>query len=81
MISEGEKYHYLAITNLSGLLQVNSSNHEGEFYCINCFNSYTSKNKHKEKIPFEIYLDLECTLKKLQSTQDNPEKSYTEKRR
>ena len=48
MISEGEKYHYLAITNLSGLLQVNSSNHEGEFYCLNCFNSYTSKNKHKE---------------------------------
>ena len=48
MISDGKKYHYLAVTNLSGLLQGNSSNHEGDFYCLNCFNSYTSKNKLKE---------------------------------
>ena len=32
------------------------------------------------KAPFTIYLDLECTLKKLQSIQNNPEKSYTEKK-
>ena len=112
MIGDGEKYHYLAVTNLSGLLQGNSSNHEGDFYCLNCFNSYTSKYKLKEheeicnnhncyriempqwvnkilkhnpgekllKAPFTIYLDLECTLKKLQSIQNNPEKSYTEKK-
>ena len=112
MISDGEKYHYLAVTNLSGLLQGNSSNHEGDFYCLNCFNSYTTKNKLKEheeicnnhdscrvempywvnkmlehnpgekslKAPFAIYLDLECILKKLQSSQSNPEKSYTEKK-
>ena len=48
MIGDGEKYHYLAVTNLSGLLQGNSSNHEGDFYCLNCFNSYTTKNKLKE---------------------------------
>ena len=48
MIGDGEKYHYLAVTNLSGLLQGNSSNHEGDFYCLNCFNPYTSKNKLKE---------------------------------
>ena len=48
MISDGKKYHYLAVTNLSGLLQGNSSNHEGDFYCLNCFNSYTTKNKLKE---------------------------------
>ena len=112
MIGDAEKYHYLAVTNLSRLLQGNSSNHEGECYCLNCFNSYTSKNKLKEneemcnnhdscriempewvnkilkhnpgekslKAPFTIYLDLECTLKKLQSIQNNPEKSYTEKK-
>ena len=45
MITDGEKWHYLALTNLSALLHENSSNHEGEFYCLNCFNSYTSKNK------------------------------------
>ena len=48
MIGDGEKYHYLAVTNLSALLQGNSSNHEGDFYCLNCFNSYTSKNELKE---------------------------------
>ena len=112
MIGDGEKYHYLAVTNLSGLLQGNSSNHRGDFYCLNCFNSYTTKNKLKEheeicnnhnscciempewvikilkhnpgekslKAPFAIYLDLECILKKLQSIQNNPEKSYTEKK-
>ena len=30
------------------MLQGNSSNHEGDFYCLNCFNSYTTKNKLKE---------------------------------
>ena len=32
------------------------------------------------KAPFAIYLDLECLLKKVQSSQNNPEKSYTEKK-
>ena len=32
------------------------------------------------KAPFVIYLDLECLLKKEQSCQNNPEKSYTEKK-
>ena len=48
MITNSKKYHYLAVINLSRLLQGNSSNHEGDFYCLNCFNSYTSKNKPKE---------------------------------
>ena len=32
------------------------------------------------KVPFSFFLDLECILKKLQSNQNNPEKSYTEKK-
>ena len=48
MIGDGKKYHYFAVTNLSGLLQGNSSNLRGDFYCLNCFNSYTTKNKLKE---------------------------------
>ena len=47
MIGDGIKYHYLAVTNLSGLPQGNSSNHRGDF-CLNCFNSCTTKNKLKE---------------------------------
>ena len=30
------------------------------------------------KAPFAIYIDLECILKKVQSSQNNPEKSNTE---
>ena len=48
MIGDGNKYHYLAVTNLSGLLQGHSSNYRGDFYCLNCFNSYTTKNELKE---------------------------------
>ena len=48
MIIDGKKCHFLAVINLSPLLQGNSSNHEGGFYFLNCFNSYTSKNKLKE---------------------------------
>ena len=32
------------------------------------------------KAPFSIYLDLECLLKKVQSSQNNPEKPYTEEK-
>ena len=32
------------------------------------------------KAPYAIYIDLECILKKVQSSQNNPEKSYTEKK-
>ena len=31
MITDGKKWHYLAVTNLSALLQGNSSNHKGDF--------------------------------------------------
>ena len=48
MITDGKKSHYLAVTNLSALLRGKSSNHHKDFYCLNCFNSYTTKNKLKE---------------------------------
>ena len=99
MITDGNKWHYLTIINLSGLLAKKSSNYDGDFYCLNFFNWYTTKNKlieHEEicnnhnschiqmpkwfekilkynprekslKVPFAIYRDLECLLKKDQS--------------
>ena len=112
MITNSKKSHYLAVTNLSALLERTLSNHEEDVYCLNCFNSYTTKNKLKEheeicnnnyscrtdlpsltkktlkynpgekslKAAYAIYVDLECMLKKVQSCQKNPEKSYTEKK-
>ena len=41
-------YHYLAVTSLSALLQRILLNHKEDFYCLNCLNSYTTKNKLKE---------------------------------
>ena len=48
MITNGKKQHYLAVTDISALFQRISSNHDGDFYCLNCFSSYTTKNKPEE---------------------------------
>ena len=45
MISNGENWHYLTVKNLSRLLRGITSNHDGDFYCLNCFHSYRTKNK------------------------------------
>ena len=45
MITDGEKWHYLAVKKLSALLRVITSNHNGDFYCLNRFRAYTTENK------------------------------------
>ena len=45
MISNGENWHYLAIKSLSRLLRGITSNHDGDYYCLNCFHSYRTENK------------------------------------
>ena len=45
MITDGEKWHYLAVKSLSALLKGITSNHKGDFYCLNCFHSNSAKNK------------------------------------
>ena len=45
MISNGENWHYLTVKNLSRLLRGITSNHDGDYYCLNCFHSYRTKNK------------------------------------
>ena len=45
MITNGGKWHYLAVKNLPGLLKGITSTHEKDFYCLNCFHSYRTKNK------------------------------------
>ena len=102
-------WHYLSIKNLSGLLRGITSNHNGDFYCLNCLHSYRTKSKLKKhgkicknhdfchlKMPdvdnnileskpgkkslksaFIIYADLECLLSKMNTCNNNPNKSYT----
>ena len=57
------------------LLRGITSNHNGDFYCLNCFLSLKSL-----KPPAIIDFHLECLLEKMHSCQNNPEKSYTEKK-
>ena len=45
MITDGEKWHYLAVKSISRLLRGITSNHNGDFYCLNCFHSYTTTKK------------------------------------
>ena len=48
MITDGKKWHYLAVKSLSALLRGITSNHVGDFYCLNCFHSYSTKEKLKK---------------------------------
>ena len=57
MISNGENWHYLVVKCLSGLLTGTISNHKEDFYCLNCFHWYRTKNKleaHKKIVKIVI---------------------------
>ena len=111
MITDGEKWHYIHVKSLSALFRGITSKHEGDFYCLNCFQSYTTENKlkkHKKicenhdycyvempkednkilkynqgeksmKVPFITYANLESLLEKMNTFNNNPEKSSTTK--
>ena len=57
MITDGAtNWHYLVIKNISGLLRGITSNHDGDFYYLNCFHSYTTKRKlKKHEIVFHVF--------------------------
>ena len=113
MITDGPgNWHNLAVKSISGLLGGITSNHNGDFYCLNCFHSYTSEKKLRKherickdhhfcdikmpdednkilkyisgekslRVPFIIYADFKCLLRKINTCQNNPDKSYTEKK-
>ena len=66
MISNGEKWHYLTVKNVSGLLRRITSNHAGDFYCLNCFCVYSTKNKlekHKKICENHDYCHVEMPTK------------------
>ena len=62
MITDGEKWHYLAVKKLSALLNGITSNHNGDFCCLNCFHTYRTKNTletHKKICENHYYCCLE----------------------
>ena len=57
MITDGEKWHYLTVKNLPGLLRGIASTHKEYFYCLNCFCSERMRNKleaHKKYVKIMI---------------------------
>ena len=67
MISDGQKWHYLVVKNLSRLLRGITSNHKEDFYCLNCFHSYRTENKlevHKKICENHNYSHAEMPTKK-----------------
>ena len=48
MLSNGENWRYLVVKSLPGLLKGITSNHQEDFYCLNCFCTYSTKNKLEE---------------------------------
>ena len=66
MITDGQKWHYLVVKNLPGLLKGITSTHEKDFYCLNCFHSYRTKNKlvsHKKICENHDYCHVEMPTK------------------
>ena len=62
MINNGENWHYLAFKSLSRLLSGITSNHNGDYYCLNCFHSYSTENKlnaHKKVCENHDYCNIE----------------------
>ena len=48
MITDGKKWRYLAVKKLFLLRKGITSDHKGDFYCLNCCQSYSTKKKLKK---------------------------------
>ena len=49
MITDDDnRWHYLAVKILPALLRGTTSDHHGDFYCLNCFHSYRTLDKLKK---------------------------------
>ena len=47
IITGNKKWHYYAVKSLSALFREITSNHHGDFSCLNCFHSFRTKNVFK----------------------------------
>ena len=63
MISNGKQWHYLAVKQLSALLRGITSNHKQDFYCLNCFHSYSTKDKLKKH--YNVCKNHDCCYAKM----------------
>ena len=80
IITDGEKWHYLAVKSLSALFRgITGKVSENHDYCYvempeedNKILKYNQREKSM-KVPFIIYADLECSLEKMNTCHNNPQ--------
>ena len=68
MITDGTKWHYLAVKTLSSLLRGITGNSHSDFYCLNCLHSYTTKlgsKSIKEYVKIMSIANEKCQKKEL----------------
>ena len=53
---DDNRWHYLAVESFPALLRGTTSNHHGDFYCLNCFHSYRPLNKLKNMKKYVIIM-------------------------
>ena len=63
MISNEERWHFLAVKKLSALLGEITSKHHGDIYCLNCLHFFAAENKHelnliKKYMKIKIFVTL-----------------------
>ena len=79
MITDGKKWHDLTVKSFSALLKGIKSNHKRDFYCLNCFHSYRTKNKlknMKEDVMIMIIVMQKCLMKTTKYKNTTLEKSH-----
>ena len=66
MLTDGKKWHYLSVKSVPALLKAITSNHIGDFYCLNCFHSYRTEKKLKkhERIAMIMIIVMQICLMK-----------------
>ena len=69
MITDGAS-NYLAVKSISGSLRRITSNHNDDFYCLNCLHSYTTEKNlesMKEFVKIMIFVIQKCLMKVIHS--------------
>ena len=48
MIANGKKWYYAAVKKLSAFFKGIAPKHDGDFYCLNYFHSYSTRDRLKK---------------------------------
>ena len=67
-----KKWHYLFVRNLSALFRRITSNHNGDFYCLNCFHSLSINKKLENACKDHDYYYIKMPNENKKILKDNP---------